>query len=154
MVKHEIRLEIEKAAAKYGLDPDYVEAHVMTESSGNPKATRYEPAFYSRYVVPLKIKDEKEAKCRATSFGLLQIMGQVAREMGFKGEFKDLCGVIGGLDWGCRKLAKCYEKFGKKNINAGIAAYNCGTPKITPEGFKNQEYVNRVNGFLKKIKEG
>lgn len=152
MVKPEIRLEIEKAAARHGLDPDYIEAHVMTESSGNPKATRFEHRFYDHYILPQAIRDQNEARGRATSFGLLQIMGQVARELGFKGEFKDLCGIVGGLEWGCMKLARCYTKY-RSDINKGISAYNCGTPKIKNGKLVNQEYVDKVNGFLKQIRK-
>lgn len=33
-----------------GLKPSLVRAIVQVESSGNPRAIRYEPAFYERYV--------------------------------------------------------------------------------------------------------
>ena len=154
MVKPEIRTIIESKAAAYGLDPDLVEAHVMTESSGNPKATRFEPQFYERYILPLNLRDRNEAQGRATSFGLLQIMGQVARELGFKGAFSELLDPETGLEWGCKKLAQCYKKYSRNGQDAGIAAYNCGTPKRKKDGtFQNQEYVNRVYGFLREIKE-
>lgn len=153
MVKPEIRELIETAAALHGLDPDLVEAHVMTESSGNPQAVRFEPAFYDRYVRPQGLTDINEARGRATSFGLLQIMGQVARELGYKWPFSMLLQPETGLEWGCKKLAQCYKRYGKTDINAGIAAYNCGTPKMKQDGkFQNQEYVDRVNNFLEKIR--
>jgi soluble lytic murein transglycosylase-like protein len=152
MIKPEIKALIEKAASYHDLDPNLVLAHVMTESSGNPQATRFEPAFYERYVLPLNL-ESKEARGRATSFGLLQIMGQVARELGFKGPFSDLLKPEIGLEWGCKKLNRCYSRFGKDDINAGIAAYNCGAPKIKDGKFVNQVYVDRVNGFLKQIKK-
>ncbi len=156
MVDSEIRELIEIKAAKYNLDPDLIEAHILTESSGNSNSTRYEPAFYEKYIKNNISKWKitlQEAHDRATSYGLLQIMLQVAREMGFTGQATDLLIPEVGLEWGCKKLSKCYEKFGQKYINAGIAAYNCGTPKLTPTGFVNQRYVDRVNGFLNKIRE-
>ena len=153
MVKPEIRELIEEKASVYDLDPDLVEAHVLVESSGKPKSTRWEPAFYERYVLPLNLASN-EARGRATSFGLLQIMGQVARELGFKGEFAELLDPESGLEWGCKKLNQCYKKYSSNGQDAGIAAYNCGTPKRKKDGaFQNQEYVDRVYGFLWEIKE-
>lgn len=154
MVTPEIRQLIESKAASYGLNADLVEAHVMTESSGNPQATRFEPAFYERYILPLNLRDRNEARGRATSFGLLQIMGQVARELGFKGPFSALLEPETGIEWGCKKLSQCYKKYARNGQDAGIAAYNCGTPKRKKDGtFQNQEYVNKIYGFLAKIKE-
>lgn len=153
MVKPEIRKLIELKAAAYGIDPDLVEAHVMTESSGNPQAVRFEPQFYDRYIRPLGLKDQKEAQGRATSFGLLQIMGQVARELGYQGAFSGLMDPSVGIEWGCKKLSKCYAKFANQGIDAGIAAYNSGTPRRNKDGsFVNQVYVDRVSGFLREIK--
>ena len=155
MITPEIRKEIENAAFKYGLDPDYVEAHIMVESSGEPQKTRFEPAFYKTYIQPLLIKNNlspAESRGRATSYGLLQIMGQVARELGLEGNFNDLLTVSVGLEWGCKKLAQCYHKY-PNDIHAGISAYNCGTPRLLKNGkLKNQEYVDKVLGFLKQIK--
>jgi len=152
MVKPEIRTLIESKAAAYGLDPDLVEAHVFTESSGKPKSVRFEPRFCERYVRPLGIKDDNEARGRATSFGLLQIMGQVARELGFQGAFSSLLDPEVGLDWGCKKLSKCYKRYEKQGLDYGIAAYNCGRPVRIEGAFVNQEYVDKVHGFLREIK--
>jgi len=152
MVKPGIRALIESKAAAYRLDPDLVEAHVLTESSGEPTATRFEPRFYERYVRPLGIKDDNEARGRATSFGLLQIMGQVARELGFQGAFSSLLDPATGLDWGCKKLARCYKRYEKQGIDYGIAAYNAGSAVRVDGVFVNQAYVDKVNGYLKEIK--
>lgn len=149
MVKPEIRRLIELKAAAYNLDPDQVEAHVMVESSGNPNATRFEPRFYERYVLPLNLGDHNEARGRSTSFGLLQIMGQVARELGYQGNWPGLMDPMTNLEYGCKKLAKCYKKYPG---DAGIAAYNSGTPRKDGLEFMNQIYVDRVKDFLEKIK--
>jgi len=148
-VKPELRLLIESKAAKYGLDPDLVEAHILTESSGKPTATRFEHRFYEHYVLPLNLKDQNEARGRATSFGLLQIMGQVARELNYQGAWSGLMEPAVNLEYGCKKLAKCYKKY---QGDAGIAAYNSGTPKKKGEEFMNQIYVDRVKGFLAMIR--
>ena len=47
---------------------------------------RYEPAFFTKYVAPLYTNNKitaTEAYARGFSWGLMQVMGQVARESGF-----------------------------------------------------------------------
>jgi soluble lytic murein transglycosylase-like protein len=147
----EIITAISKAADMYGLDKDLVTAIVMTESSGDPNATRYEPAFYKKYIQP-HYKDELDGKRRATSWGLMQIMGQVARELGYKGPFNQLLSPDTGLEWGCAKLRQCMKKWGGVSQNHAIAAYNAGTPRMKGLVFANQNYVDKVNKNLSKVK--
>ncbi len=66
---------------------------------------RYEPAFRARYVAPLNLPPTEEI-ARSTSWGLMQVMGQVAREHGFPGKFfSELCEPENGLEFGSRVLA-------------------------------------------------
>jgi soluble lytic murein transglycosylase-like protein len=156
MVSKEIRDIIMTKANKYDLYPDLVEAHVMTESSGKPDATRYEPAFFKTYIIPLGIKNEAEAKGRATSWGLLQIMGQVARELGYQGNWEGLCDPEVNLEYGCKKLSKCYRRY-HPELDKGIAAYNSGSAIVVfregKEVLRNQEYVDRVHRFWERIRK-
>ena len=76
-------------AAAHSLNPALVCAVCETESSWNPKATRYEPAFQKRYIDPMNLSAQ-EAQDRSTSWGLMQIMGQTAIEFGWKGPLQDL----------------------------------------------------------------
>jgi soluble lytic murein transglycosylase-like protein len=126
-----------KYAAKYGLNAAIVAAVCEQESSWNPFAVRFEPAFYERYVVPLMIAETitaTEAECRAMSFGLMQVMGQVARERGFSGRFlTELCDPDVGVDIGCRKLQKCFSVHG--DADTSLLAYNGGG---------NVEYASQV----------
>ena len=95
-----------------GIDPPLVCAVVEQESAWNPWAMRYEPTFMRHYVKPTLPEAPTTGEiARATSWGLMQLMGQVALELGFPGPyFSALCDPAIGLDWGCRKLAKCMEK--------------------------------------------
>lgn len=81
-----------------GISPMLIAAVIHQESWGNIYAVRYEPAFERKYLskktkstlegyVPKVCTLNTEIKLRATSFGCVQLMGQVARERGFKGEF-------------------------------------------------------------------
>jgi len=115
-----------KYAAKYGLDPAIVCAVIEQESGWNPWSVRYEPAFFQRYVMPLNIADPTEAYARAFSFGLMQTMGQVAREQGFAGRsLTQLCDPDIGVDVGCRKLKKCFLAY-PDSPEVALLAYNGG----------------------------
>lgn len=99
-------------AANHKLDPALVCAVADQESSWNPYAIRYEPAFRSRYVAPLGLPRTEEV-ARSISWGLMQVMGQVAREHGFSGKFLSaLCEPEAGLETGCTVLATKIESAG------------------------------------------
>lgn len=91
-------------AQSHGLDPALVCAVVEQESNWNQWAIRFEPAFLARYVHPLGLSDT-ESYARSFSWGLMQLMGQVARELGYKGHVAELCDPVTGLEWGCKHLA-------------------------------------------------
>jgi soluble lytic murein transglycosylase-like protein len=96
-------------APKYGLNDALVCAICEQESAWDTNATRYEKGFYAHYIVPLIASQqlpEGEATGRATSWGLMQVMGQVAREHGFTGPFQQMCDDPGtGIDIGCKVFA-------------------------------------------------
>ena len=93
------------AAAHHLLDPALVCAIIEQESAWNPHAIRYEPGFRTRYVAPMGLPPTEEI-ARSISWGLMQVMGQVAREHGFTGKFLSaLCDPALGLDIGCAALA-------------------------------------------------
>lgn len=93
------------AATKHALDPALVCAVIEQESSWDTHAIRYEPAFRVHYVAPLGLPPTEEV-ARSISWGLMQVMGQVAREHGFTGKFLSaLCDPPAGLDVGCVVLA-------------------------------------------------
>jgi soluble lytic murein transglycosylase-like protein len=92
-------------ATTHALDPALVCAVVEQESAWDAHAIRYEPAFRARYVAPLGLPPTEEV-ARSISWGLMQVMGQVAREHGFDGKFlSTLCDPATGLDIGCAVLA-------------------------------------------------
>jgi soluble lytic murein transglycosylase-like protein len=124
---------------KHGLATALICAVIEHESSWNPWAIRYEPAFFSRYILPLltagTIRDT-EARARAFSWGLLQIMGQTAREMGFTGDLAALCDPDTGTDWGCHKLLKCMDAH-IGDLDGALLAYNGGNDPSYPSAVKS-----------------
>lgn len=129
-----------KYATKYLLDPALVAAVCEQESSWNPWAMRYEPAFYLHYIVPMGLKDPTAQTARSTSFGLMQIMGQTAIEFGFTGRFlTELCDPDTGVDYGCRKLRRCLDLH--SDVPAALQAYNGGS---------NPDYAGQVRFRMSK----
>lgn len=149
----EIMQYIETAADIHGLPVALVAAIVKTESSFDPAAIRYEPQFYARYILGGMFKPiypcskKTEAHARATSWGLMQVMGQTARERGFSGTFlSELCDPASGLYWGCKHLDYLRSKYEKTHGMEGVvAAYNAGSPSKNHIGqFVNQVYVEKI----------
>lgn len=98
------------AAARHSLDPALVCAICEQESGWIPWASRYEPVFRAHYVAPLGLGPTEEIT-RSISWGLMQVMGQVARESGFSGRFlSELCDPAAGLDVGCTVLVRKFAE--------------------------------------------
>jgi len=125
-------------AQEHGIDAALVCAVIEQESGWCPWATRYETNFMTRYIAPLYVKGNMsatEAYTRAMSWGLLQIMGEVAREEGFEGRFlSELCDPLTGLERGCTHLKIILKKH-PTDIGAALLAWNGGG---------NPEYASEV----------
>jgi soluble lytic murein transglycosylase-like protein len=113
-------------ALKYGLDPKIVAAVCEQESEWNPYAIRFEPAFEARYIKPaLPAAPSTRQLTEAISFGLMQVMGEVAIELGWDGKFlTELCDPATAVLYGCRKLQKCFLVHG--DAETALLAYNGG----------------------------
>jgi soluble lytic murein transglycosylase-like protein len=117
------------------LPPEVLCAQAERESGWDPYAVRFEPAFLSRYVAPLYTAGEisaTEAYTRSMSWGLVQIMGQTAREFGFAGKFlAELSDPATGLEYGARKLAACLRR-AKGDMKVALLAFNGGDQEAYP----------------------
>jgi len=133
-------------AAEHALDPALVCAVIEQESAWDPWAVRYEPGFLSRYVAPLYTAGKfgaTEAYTRSMSWGLMQVMGQVAREFGFDApSLAKLCDAATGLAFGCRILAARLKR-AKGDVPGALLAWNGGAnenyspaPGIIPRGWQ------------------
>lgn len=120
-----------QTATKYGLDPALVCAVVEQESNWNPWASRFEPRFLARYIEPLGLKDTTEVQARAFSYGLMQLMGQVARELGWKGPILQLTDPAVNLVLGCQHLANKLKAAGG-DITQGLLKWNGGAAQDYP----------------------
>lgn len=149
-ISSSITLMIADAARNYTLPVDVLVALVLVESSGNPWA--YNPEPHYRYLVdirtgkpfrPLSVSEiaserppddfpslpgvprDAEWWGQQASWGLLQVMGAVARENGFSGKFlTELCDPWTGLDYGARHLRHQLNRYG--DLRDAVVAYNTG----------------------------
>lgn len=111
--------------------PELVCAVCEQESNWNPYALRAEPAFEERYIKPLHLTPTEDW-ARSFSWGLMQIMGETARELGYTGPLPALCVPDTGLYYGCRKLSACLAKH-SPDLKAALLAYNGGGDPTYPD---------------------
>lgn len=135
---------IKSEAAFRKLPWELVYAICQVESSLNPLATRYEPNF--RWLVGnIDTMTPLERQGQMTSWGLMQVMGSVARELGFQGPFEELLQPTHGLFYGCLHLRRFKAKYNEwPDV---IAAYNAGSPRRvmgSVGAYVNQPYVDKV----------
>jgi len=102
MTQAELITLARQVATSANLYPAVICGMCQRESSWNPYALRYEPFFYLKYVAPLGLLDPTEAQARGFSWGLMQTMGQVVREAGYKDNLAMLCDPETALIWGCK----------------------------------------------------
>lgn len=158
--------DIVTEAATAKVSADLVEAIVLVESSANPWAVRYEARY--RYLWDVRknapfrslSSDEvvsavpppdfhslagsagQEWAFQRTSLGLLQIMGALARELGFQGDYlSELCRVDLNLRLGCRHIAALLRWAGG-NERKAVAAYNAGRGGSASSA--GQQYADKV----------
>ena len=115
---------VKTQATQLGLDPALACAVVEQESGWNRWAIRYEPAFYVRYEQPQNLT-ATEKTARAISWGLFQLMGQCARELGYKGDLANLCDPQVGVEWSLRHLAGKL-KLANGDVAKGLLFWNGG----------------------------
>ena len=154
--------DIQRIATVEGVDPNLVEGIVLTESSGNADAFRFEPLFWNRY---LKSKSEwigRNPRRVSSSYGLMQIMYPVALERGYdpKNPPELLFVPDMGLRYGCRQLRWLQdwaEGFPQatpaKRLQAALASYNGGRGGNSPTDaiLRNEVYARKVLSAVAKL---
>lgn len=131
----DLKLLIPQYCEIYDLPIPLVASIILQESSGESWATRWEEGFYLKYVakkqrndlighIPKNISLATEKLHRACSWGVMQIMGQTARELGFaEDSLVKLCLPQLGLKYGCLYLIRCMDG---RNIEQAMLKWNGG----------------------------
>lgn len=138
---------IAKYSAQYGIPADLLRAVIQVESGGNPWAIRYEPRYRWLYndARPVRgVSADTEREAQKTSWGLMQVMGAVARERGFDKPFlSELCDPSKGMEYGCKHLAAYYRRHG--DWERAVVSYNAGSPRRREDGrWVNQAYLDKI----------
>jgi soluble lytic murein transglycosylase-like protein len=151
-------------AGKHKIPEALLRAIVHVESAGDTWAMRFEPGYRWLWDVragrpyrgdpqalpaPSFVSQETELTGQKTSWGLMQVMGAVARELGYRGRYLSvLCDPDIGLEYGCRHLIVLNKRFGSQGWEATTAAYNAGSPRRNDDGrWVNQSYIDRIRHF-------
>lgn len=139
---------LKQRCEKHRCPYDIMRAIVTVESHWDPHAVRYEKnykyLFYPRkYAVLLNIPYTTEKILQQMSWGLGQVMGGTAREMGYNGPLPRLSDPAIGLEYACIYFHKrCNQYY---TLKEKISAYNAGSPRFTEDGaYVNQDYVDKV----------
>lgn len=135
---------IERMAASFKVDPQLVAAIVSVESGGNQYAQRVERGFWSRYAsgiarwvgATLSTSDNYWSRypdVYASSYGLMQILLQVAAESGFAYRYPgELFDPERNLMCGCMLLAR-YLRGANGDQRQALLRYNGGGDPAYPD---------------------
>jgi hypothetical protein len=144
------------AARRESLDPALVAALVLQESGGDPWAWNPEPRYRWLWDVrqrrPFRRLEDHEVLAEVSpadfpciagdpdqewwgqqaSWGLMQVMGAVAREQGVRAPYLTaLCDPESNLAIGCAHLARLFARFPGVGAEGVLSAYNAGAPVET-----------------------
>lgn len=141
---------MDEAADRHGLPRGLVKAVVMAESAYDTFAIKFEPQ-YRWFFGNVAAMSPTEKSGQATSWGLMQVMGAVAREYGYAGSLVKLSVPEIGIEYGCLHLKRFHQRY-PENWQDVIASYNAGSPRVGLQGkYTNQVYVDKVlrwwNGY-------
>ena len=143
----------------YNIDKVLILAMCDVESAytWNPWIVKDEPGWtrfldIQSYARAIHITIATEAALQRMSWGLMQVMGTVARELGHSTMLTELCKPEVVVDLGCKKMRKLLDYYG--NREDAISAYNQGgTKKSVTGAYLNQGYVDSVLSRMGKINE-
>jgi len=127
------------------------------ESNFNPNVVRYEPSWRylfhpSIYCKHMGITKNTEIILQSISWGVMQVMGSVLRELGYNGHLTQMIDPNLSISFGCKKLFKISKKF--ENELDIIATYNAGFPRKNDDGsYLNQSYVDGVTKRLLALRQ-
>lgn len=170
----ELLKQIDIIARGHEIDPRIVRAVVSVESSGNPCAWNPEQRYRYFWNVKLwkpfrSITDAENASefppkdfptlagdpdnewwAQQASWGVMQVMGAVAREQGCREPYLTaLCRDTAiGLLFGCRVL-QSHLRWSKGVVDQALAAYNGGRVGNSQPPYRNAGYVAKVHAAMK-----
>lgn len=154
MINADLVTQVKLTAGFEKVPWDLMCAIIERESAGDQWVIRYESRWSwfvepQKYASKLNISYTTERTLQQFSYGLVQIMGSVARELGYDDHLTKLCADPAiAIQYGCRKMKQLLDKH--RDEQTAISAYNAGTPFRDDNGsFINAVYVQAVEQFRK-----
>ena len=152
--------EFSHALNKYYIDPALFAALVIQESGGNPDAYRHEPAYQAKYVTGQARWNRARAmgwtdEELATSWGLTQVLGATAWNMGWHYPPEKILDPASNLALGAKYLRKKLDQYG--NVLEALLAYNGGDGAVyayRKGECHNCAYANSVLAIKRRIERG
>lgn len=150
-------------AKKYKIPKLLLKAMGVVESALDPKAYRFEPGFWDRYLKDNPNWMDKEPEKVSASYGIMQLMYTTAWELGFRGEPEDLYNPVYNIELGAKLMRRHLDKMKEiQNIDPYIAhfpygvacAWYNGGRKNNPQidgRLRNPEYVDKVKIAMWKL---
>lgn len=168
---------IERVATLRGLNADLVEALILHESSGNPWAWKPEPAyryfwnvwthapFRALTMAEIASQDpprdfpalagdrHQEWQGQRASWGLMQVMGAVAREHGFGADYlPQLCDPESNILIGCSLLASLYTwAQAHRTVNVPVVRQVLGAYNAGPGNWNSPAGQHYADAVLEKV---
>jgi hypothetical protein len=137
------------------IDFNVISTIIHVESSWRPNSARYERKYawtkdIEKFSKLHGITKDTEMGFQKTSWGLMQVMGGTARDIGYSGWLPDLCDPEIGVHVGCEYFQNVCGQY--LDIRDQFAAYNGGSIKRKlDKTYRNQEYVDKALFVFKKI---
>lgn len=144
---------IKQVALAHGFKPEFLTAIVIGESGGDRFAVRYEPLYRWVYKVKEHADDNRvtettERMLQMTSWGLCQVMGAVARELGIRGPMFGMLDPAVNLKVAAKLLQRLKNKYDRNEDL--YSAYNAGSVIKTAQGeYVNQLYVSKAMSLMR-----
>jgi hypothetical protein len=146
---------VKKQCEIVGVNYRLMMAIIEVESSWEPYAVRYEKdsssAAQPEYLAKINgTTRETEMQLQKFSWGIGQILGATARNIGMRGPMPSLCNTEIGAFWSAMYLKKLCCRY--PTLADQISAYNGGSSLKRSDGtYANAEYISKVNKVLKEL---
>lgn len=131
-------------ATQYDFDPLFIKAIIAIESDYDTYAVLPESYYFEKLKHDYRGVERLHLSC---SWGLMQVMGIVAKERGFSGNYETLLSPHIGIQWGCHYLSYLANHWEFMDDRLLAGAYNGGPGK------PNEVYAEKVMRIYIRLKE-
>lgn len=150
---------IQDSAEQLSISPDIVTSFILVESNGNPWAVRYERNYewiceVSTMATLLETTYDTALMMQRSSYGLTQIMGAVAWQMGHRGWSTELLNPETNLTYFVKYLSKLIKKQSLTDPLDMYAAWNSGSVKKIDGKYANYRQVANFRRIYEEVTRG